>query len=133
MDNSILNSLLILSACIIVLFGISNYLKKINRKNSANLGDYEGKIISRIPLMKNTFLYIVKIGNRTFLLGASDKSVSLISELKPNQSEVGSEEFPNHSYTTTTKKVQTIEEVQHNNPNDLSFRAFLKSAFSKNN
>lgn len=133
MDSSILNSLLILSACVIVLFGISNYLKKINRKNSGKLGDYEGKILSRIPLMKNTFLYIVKIGNRTFLLGASDKSVSLISELKPNQSEVGLEEFPNHSYATTAKKVQTIEEVQNNNPNDLSFRAFLKSAFSKNN
>ncbi len=133
MDSSILNSLLILSACVIVLFGISNYLKKINKKNLGNLGDYEGKILSRIPLMKNSFLYIVKIGNRTFLLGASDKSVSLISELKPNQSEVGAAEFPNHSYATTTKKVQTIEEVQNNNPNDLSFRAFLKSAFSKNN
>lgn len=133
MDSSLLNSLLILSACVVILFGISNYLKRINKKNSANLGDYEGKVLSRIPLMKNTFLYIVKIGNRTFLLGASDKSVSLISELKPNQPDLGTVDFPNPSYSTT-KKVQTIEEVQNNNnPNDLSFRSFLKSAFSKNN
>ncbi len=133
MDSGILNSLLILSACVIVLFGISNYLKKVNRKNSNNLGEYEGKILSRIPLMKNTFLYIIKIGSRTFLLGASDKSVSLISELKPNQTDIGSTEFPNSSYANMTKKVQTIEELQQNNPKDLSFRAFLKSAFSKNN
>lgn len=132
MDSSILNSLLILPACVVVLFGISNYLKRINKKNSANLGDYEGKVLSRIPLMKNTFLYIVKIGNKTFLIGASDKSVSLISELKPNQTEITQIDFPNPSYTTT-KKVQTIEEVQNNNSNDLSFRSFLKSAFSKNN
>lgn len=132
MDSSILNSLLILSACVILLFGVSNYLKKVNKKNLTNLGDYEGKILSRIPLMKNTFLYIVKIGSRTFLIGASDKSISLISELSSNQIDNSSLEYPNQSYTNATKKVQTIEEV-HNNTNDLSFRAFLKSAFSKNN
>lgn len=133
MDNSILNSLLILSASVAVLFVISNYIKKFSRKSLSNLGDYEGKVLSRIPLMKNSFLYIVKIGSRIFLLGVSDKSVSLISELKSNPSEFPSPEYPNTSYTNTTKKVQTIEELQNNNPEDLSFKAFLKSAFSKNN
>lgn len=131
MDGSILNSLLILSACIVVLFGISNYLKKINKNRIGNLGEYEGKILSKIPLMKNAFLYIVRIGNRTFLLGASDKSVNLISELKPSQIENAISDFPNPSYASTNKKVQTIEETQ--SQNDLSFRSFLKSAFSKNN
>mgnify|MGYP001105930383 CR=1 FL=1 len=133
MDASILQSLLILSACIVVLFGISNYLKKINKNRIANLADFEGKIISRIPLMKNTFLYIVQIGNRTFLLGASDKSVTLISELKPSQTENNISDFPNPSYTNVPKKVKTIEELQNQPQNDLSFRSFLKSAFSKNN
>lgn len=107
MDGSILNSLLILAACIVILFGISNYLKKINKNRSGNLAEYEGKILSRIPLMKNTFLYIVKIGNRTFLLGASDKSVNLISELKSSVNEITSSDFPNPSYTNNTKKIQT--------------------------
>lgn len=82
--------------------------------------------------MKNTFLYIVQVGSRTFLLGVTDKSISLVSELKPDES-TNLANFPNSSYQNQPFKPKTIEEINQTQQNDLSFRAFLKSAFSKNN
>ncbi|GEM_PF-1295400 len=136
MDGTMVNSIIILGISVFILFLLSNYLKKINKKKLSNLADYEGKIISRIPLTRNSNLFIVQVGNRNFLIASNDKSTNLIAELT-NSSNSGLEsfrDFPNQSYLGQPKKAKTIEEEQAAKVDeDLSFKSFLKSAFAKSN
>ncbi len=136
MDGTMVNSMVILGISVFILFLLSNYLKKINKKKLSYLSEYEGKIVSRISLTKNSNLFIVQVGTRNFLIASNDKSTSLISELT-NNSVPGLEsfrDFPNQSYLGQPKKAKTIEEEQAiSTGDDLSFKSFLKSAFAKNN
>lgn len=153
-DGTLMNSFLILSVCIFILFGVSVYLKKWNKKNSQNLGTYEGKVLSKISLVKGANLFVVKVGERSFLIGASDKNISLIADLdaKVNSSLHSSintsdnnfnleNDFPNPSYFSSNKLKEL--EISENNSiikgneisnisENLSFKTFLKSTFSKN-
>lgn len=135
MDGTLVNSMIILAVSVFVLFLLSNYLKTINKKKLSHLSDFEGKIISRIPLTRNSNLFIVQVGNRNFLIASNDKSTSLISELTSN-APAGLEsfhDFPNQSYLGQIQKSKTIEEEQAAKVDDLSFKSFLKSAFAKRN
>ena len=132
MDQSILNSFLVLSAFIVVLFLLSLYLKKLQRDKFKKIGNYEGKVIGRIPLTQKATLYIVKVAQQTFLIGLSDKNITLISEITPSEQE--SYELSNTSYKSAKKTIQNnIDLVKPIENQSLSFSSFLKSAFSKNN
>lgn len=132
MDHSILNSFLVLSAFIVVLFLLSLYLKKIQKAKFKKIGNYEGKVLDKIPLTQKASLYIVKVGEQSFLIGLADKNITLISELNP--SEQASFELPNNTYKTNKPINQSkIDMVQPIDNQSLSFTSFLKSAFSKNN
>ena len=131
MDQSILNSFLMLTAFIIVLFLLSLYLKKLQKNKFKKLGSYEGKVLDRIPLTQKAALYIVKVGEQTFLIGLSEKNITLISEIKSPEQE--NYDLPNSSYKSPKKQSDKIDLVKPIENESLSFSSFLKSAFTKNN
>ena len=132
MDQSILNSFLVLAAFIVLLFLLSLYLKKLQKNKFKKIGNYEGKVVGRIPLTQKASLYIVKVGEQTFLIGLAEKNITLISELK--STEQGSLNLLN--YTNKIQKAADESKIDLVKPienQSLSFSSFLKSAFSKNN
>ncbi|MGB9701939.1 MAG: flagellar biosynthetic protein FliO [Candidatus Kapaibacteriota bacterium] len=134
MDGTLLNAFILLSLCIVAIFLLSLYLKKYSQNKAQQLGAFESKVLSKIPLSRNSSLFVVKVGERSFLIGSSDKTISLISELTSNNNyNVTKSEFPNPSYLPQkqTKKNLSNEPITSND--NLSFKSFLKSTFSRGN
>jgi flagellar biogenesis protein FliO len=135
MDGNLLNSFIFLSLIILVLLIISLYLKKFSTKKYSQLGIHNGKVISKISLSRNAFLFTVKVGERIFLIGVTDKNITLISELTENNSNtfLSKSDFPNPSYVSNKQSNKQVENIPVTTEDNLSFKAFLKSAFSKGN
>lgn len=132
MDQSILNSFLVLVTFVVLLFLLSLYLKKLQKNKFKKIGNYEGKVIGRIPLTQKASLYIVKVGKQTFLIGLAEKNITLISELNSTEQE----NFDLQNYTNKIQKAADESKIDLVKPienQSLSFSSFLKSAFSKNN
>lgn len=132
MDQSILNSFLVLAAFIVLLFLLSLYLKKLQKNKFKKIGNYEGKVVGRIPLTQKASLYLVKVGEQTFLIGLAEKNITLISELKSTEQE----SLDLLNYTNKIQKAANESKIDLVKPienQSLSFSSFLKSAFSKNN
>ncbi len=135
MDGNLLNSFIFLSLIILVLFIISLYLKKFSTKKYSQLGTHHGKVISKISLSRNASLFTFKVGERIFLIGVTDKNIALISELTENNSNtfLSKSDFPNPSYVSNKQSNKQVENIPVTTEDNLSFKAFLKSAFSKGN
>ncbi|HPD33556.1 MAG TPA: flagellar biosynthetic protein FliO [Candidatus Kapabacteria bacterium] len=132
MDQSILTSFLVLAAFIVILFLLSLYLKKLQKNKIKKIGNYEGKVIGRIPLTQKASLFIVKVGGQTFLIGLAEKNITLISELSPKE-QLTTELINNLKNNPQKSNSANIETVSPIGNQSLSFSSFLKNAFSKNN
>jgi flagellar biogenesis protein FliO len=134
MDGTLLNAFILLSLCIVAIFLLSLYLKKYSQNKTQQLGSFESKILSKIALSRNSSLFVVKVGDRSFLIGASDKSISLISELTSyNTSNLTKSEFPNPSYLPQKQVKKNVGNEPITSNDNLSFKSFLKSTFSRGN
>ncbi|HOV91507.1 MAG TPA: flagellar biosynthetic protein FliO [Candidatus Kapabacteria bacterium] len=132
MDQSILTSFLVLAIFVVILFLISIYLKKLQKNKIKKIGNYEGKVIGRIPLTQKASLFIVKVGEQTFLIGLAEKNITFISELSPKEQPTTEliNNLKNNSNKPISENIDLIKPIENQS---LSFSSFLKTAFNKNN
>lgn len=121
-ENAIIETFLTLLAAVAVLGIILYFVKKYGNKINSDSNQIELKILAKMPIPPKNNLYVVRAGNKTLLIGASDKSISTLSELEDNSS--------NKKIKSTPK----IDSKSIDSPiDDLSFANFLKSTLKKNN
>ncbi len=132
MNQSILTSFLVLAIFVVILFLISIYLKKLQKNKIKKIGNYEGKVIGRIPLTQKASLFIVKVGEQTFLIGLAEKNITFISELSPKEQPTTEliNNLKNNSNKPISENIDLIKPIENQS---LSFSSFLKTAFNKNN
>ncbi len=126
MDNSLISPFLTLFAMAGGLIALMLIVKKVILKNKSLNSNLELKILSRLPLRQKSSLYIVKVGTRTLLIGASDQNIRAIAD-------VSAEINKNNNSDLLINKQQSIARQNEisKNENDLSFSNFIKSAFKR--
>ena len=134
-DSNILNAFLSLSFLVLLLGGILFALKYLAKKRNKSTSDTQLEVISRVSLQPKTHMYIVKVGNKKLLIGATDNSISTLADLSEKKQISKSEEASLDKNLQTmlkrnsvkTDKVQPTAQPSQS----LSFKSFLKSTLSK--
>ena len=133
LETALLQSLFPLIA-ICAALGISLLLLKkyaLKRRKNKTAG-LEISVLSRISLHPKTNVFIVKAGEKTLLLGATDHNINTLADLtepKPQASNfkslpVSTTEKPNFQKVLKSQQSKQIN-------NNLSFKAFLRSTIAK--
>jgi len=129
-DPNILNAFLTLMGSVailgIILFLMKKYTLKFKNKSIEN----NIEVISKLNLSPKNSLWTVKFQNKVLLLGVSEKSINLISEVSNTYS------VEDKTDLKLKSKIQPIVQSNKqtvNTNDDLSFKEFLKSAVFKNN
>jgi flagellar biogenesis protein FliO len=108
------------------------YLKKFaGRAKKSKVGGPDMQVLSRISLQPKAHLFVVKVGSKTLLLGATDHNINTLSELSDSQKQLSSPKnaFPKASGDSYTKSKAPITKAK---PTDaLSFKSFLASTLTK--
>jgi flagellar biogenesis protein FliO len=140
MDDSILKAFGSLVTIVAVLGVILFFLKKYSKKMKKNKPDSINlEIVSKIALQPKTYLFIVKAGDKTLLVGANDHSISNIADLSEPQHDnrlpaQKSINYLNKSLVNTTQNHAPAKNIKQKETvdTDLSFGSFIKTAFKKN-
>ncbi len=127
-DNSILNAFITMMGSVVVLGIILFLVKKFFFKVQNINNDNKIEILSKINLNNKNSIAIIKVQNRNFLVGLTERNISLLTELE-------NKEIHNKSNINLTQNVKNnqINNIKNIKKEDLSFKAFLTSAFMKNN
>ncbi len=75
----ILRMLLVLALAAAAVYGVVYFVKKLSRPKRAQ--DPYLKILSSVSIGTNRSVHIISVGERAWLVGSADNSVSLISEI----------------------------------------------------
>jgi len=123
LDINILNAFFTMMGSVvllgILLFVIKKFFIKVQNLNNDNKID----ILSRVNLNNKNSLFIIKIQNKHLLIGSTEKNVNLIAEL----------DISENTQLHKPKNKEINKDFNKVNNKDLTFKAFLNSAFSKNN
>ena len=118
--------------CVGVLGGIMLFLKKFSRrgKKSKN-GGPEMQVLSRVSLQPKSHLFIVKAGDKTLLIGATDHNISNIAELSDESKSINSVKsaFPTVSSVGIPKERAMVSKPKIKDT--LSFKSFLADTLAK--
>lgn len=137
MDSSIVKTFFVLLSCVAAIGGMFYALKKLTKKYSTPADGPELKVISKAALNPKSSVYVVKAGGKTLLLGVTDRSVNILSELdseEPKAKPVSKEKITaavNKYYSADNAALSDAAKKNLANGKDLSFTSFLKSAFVK--
>ena len=94
-------------------------LKRLETKSTVNLN-----IISKITLQPKNHLFVVKAANKTLVLGVTDSSINILTEINANNDDTDNDStFTEDLLNTALKNSSTI-----NSEKDLSFVSFLKDS-----
>jgi flagellar biogenesis protein FliO len=123
MGNEIYTTFVMLLLLVGVLAVIFLFVKKFARKAQKKLNGVELEVVSRIALSQKSHLCIVNADKRKLLIGVTDQNISILSDLTDDPK----------AKSTVIKKVEEMANAKKPKPieDDLSFKSFLKSAFSK--
>ncbi|MCQ2604278.1 MAG: flagellar biosynthetic protein FliO [Spirochaetia bacterium] len=102
---------LVLGFVLALIYGIFYLLRKINRQN-INRDDDLVRILSYKSISPGKAVVAVKVGSHVYLLGTSEHSVSLISEIMDDE----------------TREMLEVESSCADGSADQSFRSYLMSA-----
>lgn len=117
-----LTSLLTLSAFLVVIILFSVFVRRfVSERKIGEIG-LKFKILGKLPLNSKSQLYIVQIGNKYLLIGASENNVSALADLTKVVT------FDNNS---TFQAFQKLTPQIINQPSSLSFKDFIKDIFKK--
>lgn len=120
-DQSILNTFITLGIAV-ALIGFALYLvRKYSQSSKILSGELEMRVISKLSLSPKNHIYAVKVADKTLLLGVSEKNINTLAELDVTQ-----------KLKPSDLKKFDESDFPSENPSDLSFKSFLKSAFKKN-
>lgn len=133
-DASILTSTLLMLLVVVFLSVILFVVKKMNLASKRGINSVTMQILSKLTIQPRVNVYIVKAGDKTLMLGVSDKSISTLADLTPeiynnNDNSAQKKELP-----VSTKSIKLSEKDKDINldPASLSFSTFLGSMFKKN-
>lgn len=122
MNNAdFLQSILTIGAFLLVIILVSILIRRFVAERKIGEFGFKFKIVSKLPLNSKSQLFIVQIGERYLLIGASEQSVSALADLTKIVLE-----------RRTTAQPQTSEIVQAGNPaNPINFKEFIRETFKK--
>lgn len=128
-EDSILKAFTTLAICVAGLGALLFILKKVNKKSKLLSGNsVDLQVVSRISLQPKTSLFVVKAGQKTLLVGATEKSVSAIADLTeaplPNAFSAGK------TLNNSAIKPKSANEISSVD-SPLSFKSFLKATLQK--
>lgn len=126
MDNSLITSFLTLFAMAGGLIAVMLIVKKLILKNKSLNSNLELKILSRLPLRQKSSLYVVKVGTRTLLIGASDQNIRAIADVTTEFNKNNISDSVSNKPQRITRQTDLVK-----NESDLSFSNFIKSAFKR--
>lgn len=121
-NTDFLQSILTISAFLVLIVLASIVIRRfVTERKIGNVG-VRFKIISKLPLNSKSQLFIIQIGNRYLLIGASENNVSAIADLTKVIN------FENNSLMQANQVGFTPPSSQSNS---LSFKEFIKETFKK--
>ncbi|MCX7736932.1 MAG: flagellar biosynthetic protein FliO [Candidatus Kapabacteria bacterium] len=126
MDNSLITSFLTLFAMAGGLIAVMLIVKRLILKNKSINSNLELKILSRLPLRQKSSLYVVKVGTRTILIGASDQNIRAIADITTEFNKNSSSDSVSKNPQSITRQTDLVK-----SESDLSFSNFIKSAFKR--
>ncbi len=135
MDDTMIKAFFTLGIAVAVIALVLYFVKRLVIKKNINSGGVELKVLSRISLQPKTHLYLVKADEKTLLIGATDHNINLISDLSEDPTFHGAISLEDNKSLRKdlVKQMQTDEKAKMEIEQNLSFSAFLKSAFKKTN
>jgi flagellar biogenesis protein FliO len=109
----------------VAVIGVFLYLvKRFTQKMNNGDKDTNVKIVSKVPLVAKSYLFIVRVNEQDIMLGVSDKSVTNLGIVNKNKLNTISiiNDTP-QDFEFSKESLQPVE--------DISFKSFLKSAFKQ--
>jgi flagellar biosynthetic protein FliO len=114
--------------------GILFLLKRFATRGRSNDSSVDLKVISKLTLQPKNSIFVVKAGERTLLLGASDRNISTLADLTDGKSGKTSDEDHDIALNKHLNPSQ-LQALARKQPKpkseDLSFATFLKSTLGK--
>lgn len=123
-ESAIIETFITLAGAVAVLGLILFFVKKYTVKSRDESNAVELKILAKMPLPPKNNLYVIKAAGKTLLIGASEKSISTLSELDSDGKTIQSSA---KSFKKSEKMLEQSEE------DALTFSSFLKSTLKKTN
>lgn len=145
MSPEILQAFLTLSLIVLALGGVLLLVKKFVKKTKSVKGSFGIQVVSKTALSPKNSLFVIKVEDKTLLIGATDHNITTLKDLSESSLPVAGnigQNLPSAQNRNLLKPKMTseyppsIQRVNHNlNRSELekqlTFGAFLKSAFSK--
>ena len=133
-DNNILNAFISMAVIVLVLVAVLIFLKRLAKKKQDGGSGIGMKILSRQALQHKAQAVVVQVRGRILLLGLTEHNVSLLADLTEEESIVPREDIEKVFPTSNKNMQESLRKAagnDHNTQQDLSFKAFIKNAFSK--
>lgn len=119
-ENPLINAFATLIITVGVVAVLLYFVKKYSGKfTNTSFSQKSIKIESKQAISTKSYLFIVNIEGRRFVIGANDNSITKISELDSN--------FDNSTQSNKIKEEELPKELQE----DISFSNFLKQSLLK--
>lgn len=117
-----LTSLLTLSAFLVVIVFFSFLVRRYFSERKIGEIGFKFKVLGKLPLNSKSQLYIIQVGNRYLLIGASENNVSALADLT---------KVKTSDNNSTFQANQKFSSRITNQPTSLSFKDFIKDTFKK--
>lgn len=155
MEQPIINAFMSMGVVVLALVGILLFMKKISKKRQASSGNLNIEVLAKTAITQKSQLLVVKVDNRTLLIGSGDGNVSLISDLSESAEQpsalrrVPRENVHKYQLPTSVENIARYRREQKLNAEtsrpqtsqpklseadirkSLSFGSFIKSAFKR--
>jgi len=134
MDTNIVQTFIVLITAVGVIVVIMFLVKKISMKRLENRTNINLNVISKITLQPKNHLFVVKAANKLLVLGVTDSSINILTELEPDFEKTITDKSNSNSTDAILKQVisSSMKNKPVANSQDISFINFIKSSIGKN-
>jgi len=135
-DGTLIKTFLALLALVGGLIVVLLVVKRLVKKSGRLPGGSNLQALSRSQIHPRSFIYIVKAGSRTLLIGATEHSITTLADLTDDYKNAKAQALSKN--TQLPAAVQTIspkttaDKNQFSPQPDTSFSAFLRNTFKRN-
>jgi len=127
MDSNIIQTFIVLLAAVGIIVVIMMLVKKIATKRLENRTTINLNVITKITLQPKTHLFVVRAANKLLVLGVTDNSINILTELEPDLEKTITDR-PTDATDIILNKVMNSDLKPPINNTDLSFKNFIKSS-----
>lgn len=134
-EESVIKAFVVMFAAVAILGGLLYLLKRFAAKNNLNKNVPGIKVLSKVPLQSKASLFVIKVGDKTLLVGVSDRSISTLADLseETDSKSTAREELKKIKPSDLRKMQSSRPAPTGTDRNPLSFKSFLKSSFKRYN